>query len=112
MKMGFEREPPNAQMWQSNFSCGSHRKMKLKDKIAIVTGAGSGMGKAAALLFAREGARIGAIDVDEKSAAETAREITSAGGKSVGIRADVSKHDDVQRAIAQAVENVGPPTVL
>ena len=58
--------------------------MKLDGKNALITGAGSGMGRATALLFAREGAKVAAIDIDEKAAAETATQIERNGGKAVG----------------------------
>src|SRR5271169_3362424 len=53
------------------------RSMKLKDKVAVITGAGNGQGKAAALLFAAEGAAVVAADIDETAARGTAQEITS-----------------------------------
>ena len=86
--------------------------MKLQDKVAVITGAGSGMGKAAALLFASEGARVAAVDIDERSAADTARKISDAGGKAISLRADVSDSDEVKAMIAATVERLGPPAIL
>ena len=86
--------------------------MKLANKVALITGAGSGMGRAAALLFAQEGARIAALDIDERSAAQTARDIETAGGKAFGMRADVSKKEDAQAMVAAAVEKLGALNIL
>ena len=55
--------------------------MKLKDRVAIVTGAGSGIGRATALLFAQEGARVGVVDLDADAARETAQQIEKAGAR-------------------------------
>jgi meso-butanediol dehydrogenase / (S,S)-butanediol dehydrogenase / diacetyl reductase len=63
--------------------------MKLANKIALITGAGSGMGRVASLLFAKEGAKIAAIDIDEKGANETVRLIEAEGGKAIAFKADV-----------------------
>jgi NAD(P)-dependent dehydrogenase (short-subunit alcohol dehydrogenase family) len=65
--------------------------MKLKDKVALITGAGSGIGQATALLFAREGARVAVVDVREEAAKATAQEIERAGGQALALRADVSR---------------------
>ena len=61
--------------------------MRLKDKVALITGAGSGIGRQAALLFSREGAAIVAVDVNEKAAQETVGMIQNA----IAVKADVSK---------------------
>ncbi|HZS33045.1 MAG TPA: glucose 1-dehydrogenase [Methylomirabilota bacterium] len=76
--------------------------MKLADRVALVTGAGSGIGRSAALLFAREGARVGAVDVREAAAKETAEAIERAGGHALALRADVTRAAD-NRAAVQAV---------
>jgi NAD(P)-dependent dehydrogenase (short-subunit alcohol dehydrogenase family) len=81
--------------------------MKLEKKVALITGAGSGMGKATALLFAREGARIAAADISEAAVKEVAREIESSGGEAIAIGADVAKSEDVQRMVASTVERLG-----
>jgi len=85
---------------------------KLADKIALITGAGSGMGKATALMFASEGASVAVVDINEADAAATADEITRAGGKAVAVRADVSKATDAQAMVAATVRRLGPPTIL
>jgi 3-oxoacyl-[acyl-carrier protein] reductase len=86
--------------------------MRLKDKTAIVTGAGGGIGRAAALLFAREGARIAVVDINEDAARETASLIKEAGGRAIPLAADVSSSADVKRMIEAAVAALGLPTVL
>jgi 3-oxoacyl-[acyl-carrier protein] reductase len=86
--------------------------MRLANKIALITGAGSGMGRTAAIMFAAEGAKVAAADVSEQGINETVREITANGGQAIAIRADVSKSDDVQRMVAAAVEKLGAPNVL
>ena len=86
--------------------------MKLDGKNALITGAGSGMGRATALLFAREGAKVAAIDIDEKAAAETATQIERNGGKAVAIRADVSVEADAKQMVETAARRLGTPGVL
>jgi NAD(P)-dependent dehydrogenase (short-subunit alcohol dehydrogenase family) len=81
--------------------------MKLANKIAVITGAGSGMGKAAALLFAAEGAAIGAADIDRTAAAETVREIESSGGRAIAIGVDVSSRAEVQEMFERTVQQFG-----
>jgi NAD(P)-dependent dehydrogenase (short-subunit alcohol dehydrogenase family) len=86
--------------------------MKLANKVAVITGAGSGQGKAAALLFASEGAAIAAVDIDEAAAQRTAREIAEHGGRSFGLRADVSQQQDSAAMVAQTIERFGQIDVL
>ncbi len=71
--------------------CGEFQ-LKLANKVALITGTGSGMGRVASILFAQEGAQISAIDVDEKAAQETVRLIEAAGrAEAIAVKADVSK---------------------
>ena len=77
--------------------------MKLKDRVAIVTGAGSGIGQATALLFAREGARVGVLDLDADAARGTAQQIEKAGGQALALAADVSRGEDNREAIGKTV---------
>jgi NAD(P)-dependent dehydrogenase (short-subunit alcohol dehydrogenase family) len=78
--------------------------MKLQDKVALVTGAGSGIGKAAALMLAKEGARIAALEIDEGDVRATLDEIKSAGGEAVAVVADISNPAEMQRALAETIE--------
>ena len=92
--------------------------MRLADKTAVVVGAGQrpgetvGNGRAAAMLFAREGARILAVDRDADSAAETAALITAEGGEALSIAADVRREEDCAATIAAALERWGRIDVL
>lgn len=83
--------------------------MRLKDKVAIVTGAGSGIGRASALLFASEGARVVASDIDGGKVEETASLAVekSASGQVVAVRADVSRSPQVKRLVDEAVSRFG-----
>ncbi|MGD0075216.1 MAG: SDR family NAD(P)-dependent oxidoreductase [Candidatus Binataceae bacterium] len=86
--------------------------MRLANKIALITGAGSGIGRTSAELFAAEGAAIAAVDIDLTSAQQTAAAITANGGKAVAIRADVSDEADVQEMAAATIEQLGVPDIL
>jgi NAD(P)-dependent dehydrogenase (short-subunit alcohol dehydrogenase family) len=77
--------------------------MRLRDKVCLITGAGSGIGRATARLFAREGAAVAVVDVDEAGGAETVRLIGEEGGRATFVRADVTRAEDVRRAVAEAV---------
>ncbi len=86
--------------------------MKLANKIALITGAGSGMGQATALLFASEGAKVAVADISEAGANDTVAQIKAKGGEAIALRVDVSKTEDVQRMVAETVQRLGPPTVV
>jgi NAD(P)-dependent dehydrogenase (short-subunit alcohol dehydrogenase family) len=79
----------------------------LDDKIGLVTGAGSGIGRATALTFAREGAAVTVADVDEAAGAETVRLVESAGGRALFVRADVSVESDVEAMVRATVDAFG-----
>ena len=83
--------------------------MRLKDKAALVTGAGSGFGKAIAETFAREGARVAVIDIAEKAAKETAAAI---GKSAIALRCDVSNKAAVDAAVKETVAAFGALDIL
>ncbi|MFC2018127.1 glucose 1-dehydrogenase [Chloroflexota bacterium] len=83
------------------------REGLVEGKVALVTGAGSGIGQASALKFMKEGAKVVVTDFDVKGGEETLRLIKKAGGKGIFIRADVTSKDDVEAMIKKAVETYG-----
>ena len=86
--------------------------MRLKDKVALITGGASGIGRQACLLFAREGAKIVVVDVNEEGADETVRAIEAEGGQAKPCRADVSRADDCENMVRDAEEAFGALHVL
>ena len=82
--------------------------MRLKDKVALITGAGSGIGQQTALLFAREGAQVVIVDVNEKAAKDVAASIKG----SIAVQADVSKAADCERMVAEAEKKFGKLNVM
>ncbi|HEU4453032.1 MAG TPA: SDR family NAD(P)-dependent oxidoreductase [Longimicrobium sp.] len=81
--------------------------MQLEGKVALITGAGEGIGKAAALLLAKEGARIGALGRTREDLDEVVGEIEKAGGEATVLLADISKVDEVKAAVEQLVKEYG-----
>ena len=81
-------------------------------RMAVVTGAGSGLGQAIALRLAVEGAAVAAIDIDHAAARATAKAIEAAGGRALGLRADVSRSDEFDAAVSAAVAALGPLDVM
>ena len=79
----------------------------LENKVAIITGAGSGLGKAMALLYAKEGAKVAVSDIDEKSGNEAVSEIKANGGEAFFVKADTSKPDDSKSLVEQVVKQFG-----
>src|SRR5204863_3949594 len=83
--------------------------MRLADKVAIVTGAGSGMGRSIAETYAREGAKVAVLDVDEPAGRAVADGI---GESAIFVRCDVAKRSDIDAAIAAALKAFGTIDIL
>jgi 3-hydroxybutyrate dehydrogenase len=86
--------------------------MKLKDRTAIVTGAASGIGKAIAGLYAREGATVAIADLNKEAAEATARELQAAGSRAIGVAMDVTSEKDVNAGVAAVVAAFGGVDIL
>jgi NAD(P)-dependent dehydrogenase (short-subunit alcohol dehydrogenase family) len=86
--------------------------MRLKDKVTFISGAGGGMGRIAALIFAQEGSKIVANDYRADAVQETAQMVRDAGGEAIAVPGDVAVDADVQRAIAAGEEAFGYVNVL
>jgi meso-butanediol dehydrogenase/(S,S)-butanediol dehydrogenase/diacetyl reductase len=86
--------------------------MELVDKVAIITGGGSGMGRSFSLLFAREGAKVVVVDVVSEAGIETVSLIKKAGGQAVFVFADVTKEGDVVQAVKKTIETYGGVDIL
>jgi 3-oxoacyl-[acyl-carrier protein] reductase len=85
---------------------------RLKEKVSIVTGAGRGIGRGIALRFAREGAKVAVVDLNQVLADKTALEITQAGGESLACQADVSSNTDVGRFVTDTLQRYGGLDIL
>ena len=86
--------------------------MRLKNQVALITGGASGIGRATALLFAREGAAVAVADLDQAGAQAVARQIEAEGGQAIALRCDVSQAADCQRAVQQTVDAFGSLDIL
>jgi NAD(P)-dependent dehydrogenase (short-subunit alcohol dehydrogenase family) len=86
--------------------------VRLDGKVALITGAGSGMGRAAAELFASEGAHVVVTDVDEGAGASAVDAVRAAGGEATFVRANVAEWDDCQAMVATAVDTYGGLHIL
>ena len=86
--------------------------MKLKNKVAIITGAGTGIGKAISLAFANEGAAVAVAARSSSKLEEVAKDIKSRGGKAKAIQTDISDHEQVKRMVAQTLDEFGQIDIL
>lgn len=81
--------------------------MDLKDKVALITGAGSGIGESTALLFASKGARITVTDINEDHGKKVVERIKNDGGKAIFIKADTSKPEDSEKSVKETMDKFG-----
>lgn len=86
--------------------------MRLKKQVCLVTGGGSGIGKAAAVIMGAEGARVAVLSRTEDEVKQTAEEIRAAGGEAIHICADISKADDMERAVREVISAFGQLDVV
>jgi len=86
--------------------------MRLENQVAFITGAASGIGRAIADRFAREGAKIVVADLNQAAADKAAAEIEAAGGRAFGVAVDVSNEEQVEAAVAAAVDKFGTIDIL
>lgn len=86
--------------------------MTFKNRMAVVTGAGSGLGRAIARMLAARGAAVAAVDIDGATAKETAQLIAAAGGRAAGYQADVSRAPDIDEVVASAIRELGALEVM
>ena len=86
--------------------------MKLKDKVAIITGGGSGIGKETALLFAKEGAKIVIADYEEEASRQTLDEIVNNGSSAIFVKTDVKEIEEVEKMVEKTLEEYGTIDIL
>lgn len=86
--------------------------MRLQDKVAVVTGAGSGMGRAITLLFAQEGAKVVAAEWNQTTLDEVVAEVKEAGGQIVGVKANVAVREEAEAMVDAAIEHFGRIDIL
>ncbi|MCZ7428584.1 3-oxoacyl-ACP reductase FabG [Micromonospora sp. WMMA1949] len=86
--------------------------MSTAARVAVVTGGGRGIGAATAVRLAEDGHAVAVVDRDAEACAEVAARIAAAGGRALGIAADVSDHGDVTAAVARIADELGPPVIL
>ena len=85
---------------------------RLNNKVALITGGGAGIGRATAVLFAREGARVAVIDHDQAAGAETVALIRAVGGEGLFVHTDVTEAEQVEAAVKATVDRFGGLHVL
>ena len=86
--------------------------MRLAGKVAIITGAAAGIGRASAVLFAREGAKVAVVDMDEAGIQTLVEGVSRSGGEALPVRADVSKSEESQRLVRGVLEGFGRVDIL
>lgn len=91
------------------FGC---EKMRLKGKVALITGAGMGQGRSASILFSKEGAKIIAIDINEETVTETVEMIRQQGGDAIAVKCDVAIEESVKQAVEEGVSKFGKLNIL
>jgi NAD(P)-dependent dehydrogenase (short-subunit alcohol dehydrogenase family) len=101
-----QRRPPGTTAAMSTRQ-GRLSTVRLADKVTIITGAGGGMGRTAARMFAAEGAKVVCVDVSEEMAESAAGDVKAAGGQATAVAADVSKEDQAKKMVDHAVATFG-----
>lgn len=86
--------------------------MRVKDKVAVVTGSGRGIGEATVCRLSEEGAKVVVTDINEENAIKVANEIKAKGGQAIGVKSDVTKIDEVEALMKKAVEEFGKLDIL
>lgn len=87
-------------------------KMRLKDKVAIITGSGQGLGRAYAFAYGKEGAKVVIAEINLENAEKVAKEITDTGGEAIAVKVDVSSADDVNAMAEKTMETFGKIDIL
>jgi meso-butanediol dehydrogenase / (S,S)-butanediol dehydrogenase / diacetyl reductase len=85
---------------------------RLEGRVAIITGAAAGIGRASTLLFAGEGAKVAAVDLDDGGIHSLVQEVNAVGGEALAVRADVSRAEEVQRVVKAVLERFGRVDIL
>ncbi len=86
--------------------------MRLKEKVALITGGASGIGRATSIIFGKEGAKVVVVDMNEEGSKETVQLVKASGGEAMFVIADVSKTTDVQRMVKTTVDIYGRLDIL
>lgn len=85
---------------------------RLEQKVALITGAAGGIGRGIAVKFAREGAKVGVLDINQAACQAVVDEITAAGGEAIALTTNITKEDQVEQAVTQMKDAFGPVSVL
>lgn len=86
--------------------------MRLEGKVALITGAGSGIGASCAILFAEQGAKIIASDINSNTASRVANQVRESGGKAIAVKGDVTKKTSCKRLVEQTIKYFGRLDIL